>query len=89
MRGIVTLMLLSLLLAGCTTAEQRARKISLNDHRECVSYGFEIGTQLYLSCRQMQGQRRAQASAQRLRASQMLIHSGNQLMQMGQPRYLR
>ena len=38
-------------LAGCASAEDMAREISDQDHRQCMSRGFEPGSEGYGTCR--------------------------------------
>ena len=48
----VALLLISgLALAGCASAVDIAREISDRDHRQCMSRGFEPGSESYGTCR--------------------------------------
>ena len=45
------LLIAGLALAGCASAADMAREISDQDHRQCMSRGFEPGSQGYDTCR--------------------------------------
>jgi hypothetical protein len=61
---MICLLGLPLALSGCATPEelaaQRAR-IAAVDDSECRSYGAEPGTPVYVQCRMLKDQQRAQA----------------------------
>ena len=45
------LLISGLALAGCASAADMAREISDRDHRQCMSRGFESGSEGYNTCR--------------------------------------
>ncbi len=50
-RPVAILLIAGLALAGCASAADMAREISDRDHRQCMSRGFEPGSQGYNTCR--------------------------------------
>ena len=48
-KGIIIL-LISVLLVGCTSAENRERIAVSNAKATCASLGFKVGTERYLRC---------------------------------------
>jgi hypothetical protein len=73
-------------LVSCVSGEQRRLQLSNRDHAECLSYGAQLGSNMYLKCRQMLKQQRIAEQAQFQRANQNLINNGAMMYQMGQPR---
>ena len=69
------------LLAGCKTAEERARQHASNAHQECLSYGLQPGSTGYANCRlqlrQMYETRRAREQQENLQ----MMQQGIQMMQ--------
>ena len=50
-RPAAILLIAGLALGGCASAEDIAREISDRDHRQCMSRGFEPGSDGYGICR--------------------------------------
>ena len=50
-RPAAILLIVGFALAGCATAGDMAREISDRDHRQCMSRGFESGSDAYGTCR--------------------------------------
>ncbi len=50
-RPVAILLIAGFALAGCASAKDIAREISDQDHRQCMSRGFESGSEGYNTCR--------------------------------------
>ena len=50
-RPVAILLIVGFALAGCASAEDIAGEISDRDHRQCMSRGFEPGSDGYGTCR--------------------------------------
>ncbi len=50
-RPVTILLISGLALGGCASAADIAREISDQDHRQCMSRGFESGSEGYGTCR--------------------------------------
>ena len=91
----ILILFLSLLLFGCVSAEEQARRdaayraqIDQQDHYYCNSkLGLERGTSSYTSCRlqitQLRDARNARRDADRRRAGQQLFEYGKQISRCG------
>ncbi len=77
------------LLVGCVSAKERRLRLANQDHAECLSYGAQLGSNMYLKCRHMLKQQRAIDADRYQRANKNLGIMGRQLMQMGAPRTLQ
>lgn len=67
---MICLLSLPLALSGCVTAEELAAQraefkaqVAAGDDSECRSYGAEQGTPVYVQCRMIKDQQRAQDTA--------------------------
>ena len=75
-------------LAACApgeTSQQIAARVQAEDHRECVSYGLERGTDQYTACRLALKQLRARNNAATMKA---LMDSSAFFGEMAGPRVL-
>ena len=50
-RPVAILLIVGFALAGCATAGDMAREISDRDHLQCMSRGFDPGSESYGTCR--------------------------------------
>jgi hypothetical protein len=69
----ICLLGLPLALTGCSTPEELAAQraqIAAADDSECRSYGAEQGTPVYVQCRMLKDQQRAQAERENRRQFQ-------------------
>ncbi len=55
--------LLTALLAGCMTAEERAHQLAAQDDGKCRSYGAQPGSVAYVQCRAQLDAAQTQATA--------------------------
>jgi hypothetical protein len=79
MKLMICLLGLPLALSGCVTPEERAQlsaEARVADDSECRSYGAEIGTPVYVECRMVKDQLRAQEEAAADRENDRQIHCG-------------
>jgi outer membrane biogenesis lipoprotein LolB len=58
MLRILIISVVSALLAGCASHEERAASIANADDAACQSYGAQLGTQAYFQCRMAKDQQR-------------------------------
>jgi hypothetical protein len=62
-KPMICLLVLPLALSGCATPEElaaRRAQVAAADDSECRSYGAEQGTPVYVQCRMLKNQQRAQ-----------------------------
>jgi hypothetical protein len=91
MRKLIICMLgLPLALSGCVTAEELAAQraeftaqVASADDSECRSYGAEQGTPVYVECRMIKDQQRAQALVAAQAASARQFNCGLGMMAAG------
>ncbi len=67
MKTLALMSVVLLVLMGCTSADERARKLAISDSATCEGYGFQPGTTDFAYCRLKLAEIRAEADAARPR----------------------
>lgn len=77
MKHLIFAICAGLLLAGCASKAEQAQKAAAEERAECLSLGFELGSEGYGNCRMQMRFLREQKRANAIAGFNASINAGN------------